>query len=167
MFLQDWGDVVRTFVVGALAYLGLLVLLRISGKRTLSSMNAFDLIVSVALGSTLATILLSEDVALLEGLAAFATLIGLQFAITWLSVHTKVVPRLVKSEPTLLAYQGALLAAALQGQRVAPEEVRQAIRQAGHASVDDVHAVVLETDGSFSIVERAPADGEGALRGIR
>lgn len=167
MFFQDWTDVLRTFLVGALAYIGLLALLRLSGKRTLSSMNAFDLIVSVALGSTLATILLSEDVALAEGLAAFATLIGLQFAITWLSVHTRVVPRLVKSEPTLLAYRGELMGDALRGQRVAEEEVRQAIRQSGHGDLDEIHAVVLETDGSFSVVASPPARGKGVLRDVR
>jgi uncharacterized membrane protein YcaP (DUF421 family) len=50
----------------------------VSGKRTLSKLDAFDLIVTVALGSTLATVLLSRDVALAEGIVAFALLVGLQ-----------------------------------------------------------------------------------------
>ena len=49
-------------------------------------MNAFALVVTVALGSTLATVLLSSDVALVEGIVAFVVLIGMQFVITWLSV---------------------------------------------------------------------------------
>ena len=82
MFFDDWGGLVRVAVVGLLAYIGLVLLLRISGKRTLSKMNAFDLVVTVALGSTLATILLSSAVALAEGLLAFVVLISLQFAVT-------------------------------------------------------------------------------------
>lgn len=167
MFLQSWSDVLRTLLVGGLAYIGLLVFVRVSGKRTLASMNAFDFIVTVALGSTLATILLSQDVALAEGLAAFLTLIGLQLAITWLSVHTDVVPRLVKSQPTLLAFRGELLPKALTEQRVTESEVLQAMRREGVASLESVHAVVLETDGSFSVLPSPPDRPPGALRTVR
>ncbi|RZJ88157.1 MAG: DUF421 domain-containing protein, partial [Hymenobacter sp.] len=80
IFFTSWESLVRTLVISLLAYVGLIVMLRISGKRTLSKMNAFDLIVTVALGSTLATVLLSKSVALADGLLAFALLIGLQFS---------------------------------------------------------------------------------------
>ncbi|HAD46718.1 MAG TPA: DUF421 domain-containing protein, partial [Alcanivorax sp.] len=60
---------------------------RVSGKRTLAKMNAFDLVVTVAIGSTLATIVLSKSVALAEGLLALALLIGMQFAISWSSTR--------------------------------------------------------------------------------
>ena len=62
-------------------------------------MNAFDLVVTVALDSTLATVLLSSNVALAEGLLAFALLISLQFGVTWLSVRSSTFRRLVKNEP--------------------------------------------------------------------
>ena len=84
----------------------LLLLLRVSGKRTLTKMNAFDLVVTVALGSTLATVMLTKSVALAEGLTAFVLLIFLQFVLTWLFVRSQAASRLVKSEPTLLVYQG-------------------------------------------------------------
>ena len=67
MFFDSWAGLLRVLVVGTLAYAALVLLLRVTGKRTLSKMNAFDLIVTVALGSTLATVLLSKDVALAEG----------------------------------------------------------------------------------------------------
>jgi hypothetical protein len=76
IFFSGWDGLLRTLVVGVLAYVVLVGFLRLSGKRTLSKMNAFDLVVTVALGSTLATILLSKDVALAEGALAFALLIG-------------------------------------------------------------------------------------------
>jgi len=130
-------------------------------------MNAFDLIITVALGSTLATILLSEDVVLAEGPTAFALLIGLQFVITWLSVRTTAVPSLVKSEPTLLVIGGRLQDAALRDQRVSEDEVLQAVRQGGFGSVADVYAVVLETDGSFSVIGAGPDRvDDSALRNV-
>ena len=61
MFFDTWYQVVRILIVGTLGYIGLLVLHRISGKRTLSKLNAFDFIVTVAFGSTLATLLLSTS----------------------------------------------------------------------------------------------------------
>jgi uncharacterized membrane protein YcaP (DUF421 family) len=153
-FFSSWDGLIRVFVVGTLAYVALVLLLRVSGNRTLSKMNAFDLVVTVALGSTLATIILSKDVALAEGVIAFALLIGLQFGITWLSVRSGTVRHLVKSEPALLFYQGQFLPDQMRRSRVLEAEVRAAIREQGIAGLRDVEAVVLETDGAFSVVTR-------------
>jgi len=167
MFFSGWEGLLRTVVVGVLAYVSLIVFLRISGKRTLSKMNAFDLIVTVALGSTFATVLLSKDVALAEGALAFALLIGLQFAVTWSSVRARWVRRWVTGEPLMLLYRGAFLPAALRRARVAEDEVRAAVRSAGHTSLNYVEAVVLETDGSFSVVGRGSGDGRPSLEGVQ
>ena len=64
MFFESWSDLLRVVLVGTLAYVALVAMLRISGKRTLAKLNAFDLVVTVAIGSTLATILLSKTVTL-------------------------------------------------------------------------------------------------------
>lgn len=163
MFLDQTSDLVRILVVGSLAYLGLVVFLRLSGPRTLSKMNAFDFIVTVALGSTLATVLLSKDVALAEGLLAFALLIGLQYAITWASVRSARFQALIKDEPALIAWQGRLLPGPMRQRRVTVEEVMAALRAQGHAGLSGIGAVVLETDGSFSVVGGDPAPPAEAL----
>jgi uncharacterized membrane protein YcaP (DUF421 family) len=67
MFFSGWESLFRTLVVGVLAYVALVAFLRLSGNRTLSKMNAFDLVVTVSLGSTLATVLLTRDIALADG----------------------------------------------------------------------------------------------------
>jgi uncharacterized membrane protein YcaP (DUF421 family) len=152
MFFDRWTNLVRVLLLGALAYAGLVAMLRVSGNRTLSKMNAFDLVVTVALGSTLATVLLSRDVVLAEGLLAFATLIVLQFVVTSLSVRVPMVRTLVTSEPTLLMHRGHFLHRQMRAARVTDHEVRAALRQAGIADPTTVAAVVLETDGSMSIV---------------
>lgn len=166
MFFQNWGGLVRTVLIGVLAYAALVALLRLSGKRTLSKMNAFDLVVTVALGSTLATILLSEDVALAEGVVAFSVLIAMQFAIAWLSVRSKRVNRLVKSEPRVLVLRGRVLAESLREERVVEEEVLAALRTEGLASMEGVEAVILETDGSFTVVHRANGNDLRALHHV-
>lgn len=165
MFFNSWAGLIRTVVVGVLAYFGLILLVRISGKRTLSKMNAFDFIVTVALGSTLATLVLSKDIALAEGMLAIAMLIFLQFIITWLSVRSKTVSRLVKAEPRLLYYQGEFLWNAMKTERVNQGEVLQAMRSQG-INHEDVEAVVLETDGSFSVVNKVTSDKLNVLSNV-
>lgn len=155
MFFNSWSVLARIVIVGFLAYVALIVLLRSSGKRTLSKMNAFDLIVTVALGSTLATILLSQDVALADGVVALGILIGMQYVIAWLSVRSTTINRLVKSEPRLLLYQGRVLPRAMRAERVVEAEVLAAVRAQGIASLEAVEAVVLETDGSFTVVKQS------------
>jgi uncharacterized membrane protein YcaP (DUF421 family) len=88
ILFDSWASLGHTLIVALLAYVGLLLILRISGKRSLSKMNAFDFVVTVALGSTLATVLLSRDVALVDGLLAFGLLVGMQFVIPWFSVRS-------------------------------------------------------------------------------
>ena len=166
MFFDGWGGLIRVAVVGVLAYSGLILLLRVSGKRTLSKMNAFDLVVTVALGCTLATVLLSSSVALAEGLLAFALLILLKFAVTWLSVRSSTFRRLVKNEPKLQFYDGGFLRGAMRAVRVTEEEVEAAVRQQGLASLEEVGAAVLETDGSVTVVPRANLSRESALSNV-
>lgn len=159
MFFESGFGLLRVIVVGSLAYGVLILVLRISGKRTLAKLNAFDVVVTVALGSTLSTVLLSKSVALAEGVLAFIVLAGLQYAVAWLSVRSKPFSDLVKSEPTLLLRDGQFLREAMRRQRVTEVEVVSALRNHGVGDADKVAAVVLETDGTFSIIEQGPAVG--------
>jgi len=158
MFFDSWTGLGRVLAVGTLAYISLVLILRISGKRTLTKLNAFDLVVTVALGSTLATVLLSKSVALAEGILAMALLVFLQFVITWLSVRSPWFQELVKSEPTLIMRKGQFLDGALRAQRITREEVFAALRSNGVADAADVAAVVLETDGSITVIREAAPD---------
>ena len=167
MLFDTWFGLVRIVVVGTTAYAALVLILRVFGKRTLAKLNAFDLVVTVALGSTLATVLLSKSVALADGLLGFALLVGLQYAVAWLSVRSPRFGAVVKSEPSLLLHRGRFLEGAMRRQRVTQEEVVSALRSSGLARPEDAAAVVLETDGSLSVV-RATGDAQEAtvLRGL-
>ncbi len=168
MFFHSWSGLGRVLVVGLCAYAGLVLILRISGKRTLSKMNAFDFVVTVALGSTLATVLLSKSVALAEGLLALGWLIALQWIVAWAAVRSAVWRKVIKSEPRLLAFRGQMNEAALMEERVSRAAVFAAVRSSGKASLGEVEAIVLETDGSLSVIESNPERPDAsALRGLR
>jgi|SRR5690606_16626126 len=153
IFFDNWESIFRTFIISILAYVALILLLRISGKRTLSKMNAFDFIVTIALGSTLATVLLNKDVALADGVLAFAVLIFLQYVITYFSARSRRVSGLVKSTPTLLVYKGRMLERAMKKERIAKDEIFAIVREKGFSSLEKIDAIVLETDGSLTLIK--------------
>lgn len=155
IFFDNWAGMLRVVTVGLAAYAVLVFMLRISGKRTLSKMNAFDLVVTVALGSTLATVLLNDTVPLAEGILALMLLIMLQYVITWLSVRSSQFERFIKSEPTLLVHDGQYLDVALRNQRVTRDEIAAVLRANGISDVSEIRSIVLETDGSMSVVPEA------------
>ncbi len=166
VFFSSWDVIGRVVLVSVLAYFSLVFLLRISGKRTLSKMNAFDLVVTVAIGSTLATILLNKKVALLEGLTAFVMLIGLQYVVAWLSIRSDTVGKLIKDEPQLLYYRETYLRDAMKKERILDVEILQAARTQGMDSMKEVEAVVLETDGSISIIKKSERKGKPTLENV-
>lgn len=155
MFFQDAQGIVRTLIVGTLAYAALVLFLRISGKRTLAKLNAFDLVVTVALGSTLSAILLQESIALAEGATALALLICVQFLVTFLSVRSPGFANAVRSEPALLANDGRFCNAAMKRERVTQSEALSTVRASGGHNIGDVDTMVLESDGSISVRLRA------------
>lgn len=163
MIFDSWSDIARIVVAAVAAYALLVAVLRLSGKRTLAKLNAFDLVVTVALGSTLATVVLSSDVALAEGGLALALLVVLQFVVAWTATRSALVRRFTKSEPTVVLRDGRLLEQRMRTQRVTPQEVCQAIRSSGSGGLEDVAAVVLETDGTFSVISRQNLGSGSAL----
>lgn len=166
MWFDAWGDIVRVLMIGSAAYVTLIVVLRTSGKRTLAKLNAFDLVVTVAVGSTLATILLNTDVSFAEGSTALALLAALQFVAALISSRFRAGRTALTARPTLLLSQGRLLDDATRRQRVSVDEIRQAIRSSGHGDVSQIAAVILESDGSLSVISDDKIGDRSALAGL-
>jgi uncharacterized membrane protein YcaP (DUF421 family) len=154
MLFDNLFGLARVAIISVLAYASLVVVLRLAGKRSLAKLNAFDLVVTVALGSTLATVLLTKDVAFLEGLLAFVMLAFLQWVVSRLSIAWPFFRGVVRSQPKLLLEDGRYREPAMAAERVTQAEVDAAVRSAGIGRIEDVGAVVLETDGSLSVIQR-------------
>ena len=151
IFFDGWTGLFRVVIVGTCAYVALLLILRVSGKRTLAKLSAFDFVVTIALGSTLSTVLLSEDVALAEGVTAMGLLVVLQFVVAWVIARSSRWGTIIKSEPTLV-YRNGFLSGAMRTCRVSERELRQVARGEGHADLSAVQAMVLEPDGTISVL---------------
>ena len=163
MWFDTWKDIVRVLLVTAGSYATLVLILRASGKRTLAKLNAFDLIVTVALGSTLATILLNGTVSWSEGAVALAGLAALQFVVAIVTVRFPNARGVITSQPSLLLRDGEYLEDPMRRQRVPHSEVRQAVRASGVGDLAQVAAVVLESDGTLSVIQSSQAGDRSAL----
>lgn len=166
MWFDSWADVLRVIIIGAVTYVSLIALLRISGKRTLSQLNAFDFVITVALGSTLASILLSSEVSYVEGLSALLLLAGLQLIVAWVSVCLPGARSAITARPTALVVNGRLQPEELRRNRLTKSEVLQAVRGSGSGDVSNVAAVVLETNGKLSVIPKSSLGSGSALKGV-
>ena len=163
MWFDSWPQMGRIVLVGFAAYALLVVVIRLSGKRTLSQLNAYDFIVTVALGSTLATILLSSDVSWAEGALALVVLAGLQFVLAFVSSRVPAFRTVITARPAVVLWQGEMCSDALRAARLSESEVRQAVRSSGRGDVSTVAAVVLETDGTLSVIGTESLGDSSAL----
>lgn len=153
IWFDNWESLVRTIILTITGYGAMVLILRVSGKRTLSKMNAFDFIVTVALGSTLANIALNEDIPLADGVAAVFLFVFLQYLLTWLSVRIKFFKTLITSKPSLIFYKGSYLHEAMKEERITVEEVQCAGRNKGYSTLDEIDMIILEATGEFTILE--------------
>jgi uncharacterized membrane protein YcaP (DUF421 family) len=154
MFFSSWQAVSHILIIGVLGYIALVLLLRISGNRTLSKMNSFDFIITIALGSTFATAILDKKTTLLDAILTFSLLVLLQHIVTYLSVRYRSFEKLVKSDPVLLFHRGKFLRDNMKNSQVSEAEIQSGIRQEGLATVDEVEFVVLEENGKISVTRK-------------
>lgn len=160
----DWQEILRELVVGTIAYLCLLLLLRSFGKRALAKMNAYDFITTIALGSALASAILSKDVTIVKALTAFTLLLGLQRLVAVASMRSAGLRKLLNNEPALLSRHGELLLDGLRRENITAADVEAAVRSAGLCDIGKTSAVILETDGSMSVIPAAPRDDDRSFK---
>src|SRR3954452_8981288 len=120
----------RVVVIAPVAYLALALVIRVAGKRVLANMNPFDMLVTVAVGSTIATFVLDQQVKFWQGMLALMVPLALQFAVAWLASHSERLERAVKQYPAMLVWNGEMLPAMLHHEMITEDEVREAARKA-------------------------------------
>lgn len=154
MWFASWYSTLQGVTRAAVSYLVIIASLRVIGEQVLAKMSAYDMVVTITLGSVVANIPFSHEVAVVDGLAIMITFVLLQETIRWAQSRSKLARRIVAEQPRLVVWDGRLLVERLQEWRLTVEEIRAAVRRAGVASISDVQAVVLENDGDWSVVLR-------------
>jgi uncharacterized membrane protein YcaP (DUF421 family) len=156
----------RILLAALIGYVVIVGAIRLAGKRALAKWNAFDFVVTIALGSSLSTLILSKQISIFEGLIGSVSIVFLQFVLTWLSVRIRWLHHAARGEPVLLLLDGQPKHGAMRRARVSDAELTAALRKSGAATFDEVHAVVLETDGNLSVISARPKHGRSTLEDV-
>ena len=139
----------------AAVYVFVLLLFRIAGKRALSEVTTFDLVLLVILSETVQQALLGEDSSLTNAFVLAATLIGLDLALSFAKQRSKLLRRWLESEPLLVVRDGKLLRDRLDRELIDRDEVLEAARRLqGLERLDQIKYAVLEPHGGITVVPK-------------
>lgn len=149
----------ETVLRSAIVFLVLLFVIRVTGKRQIAQLTAFDLILLVTMGDLIGQTVLQEDYSMTAGVLAVSTFGVLTVVFSWL---TYFVPRsrpALEGEPTVVVKDGRFLHDTARFELMPYEDVLEAARANGIKDVRDVELAVLETDGSISFFTRDEGGG--------
>lgn len=158
---NGWEAIIRILVVGTLCYIALVVILKLSRKRTLASLTAFDFVVTVAIGAVFGRLLTAKDVSISEAVTAFILLAFLQLLFSWLQMRFKTFRKMFTSRPILLYYRGEFQEKAMKKERVEKSELIGEARKKGYGNFEEIELIILENDASFSIIGKL-TESDGA-----
>ena len=157
-FFDGWEGVIKILIAVPVMYLSIVGAIRIVGKRSTSQMNNFDWIVTVAIGSLTASGIVIDSVSVLEALTAIISLLAAQYCLTLMVDRSEMTAHLVKASPALLVNKGQFIHKTMKRERVTVSEIMSALRSHGLISVDEAQWVILETDATFSVIEKGDRD---------
>jgi len=144
------------FVLRALAvYVALLVMVRLSGKRSVGQFTPFDMILLILLGTAVQNSLIGEDVSLVGGLLLAATLIALNHAVGWVTARSRRIHGLLEGRAVKLIEDGVLDKERLRKEGVSEMDLEEALRRAGMEHVSEVRRGWLETDGHITLIKKS------------
>jgi len=154
--MNDWfkfstDGLLAIILTAIVIYMALVILTRISGKRSFSKMSSFDFAMTVSIGSILATVIVSKSVSLQYGIIGLVLIYSLQMIVA-AARHWKPIRNLVDNKPTLLMQNGKLIAANLKKCKVTESDVKAKLREANVIQLSEVKAVVFESTGDISVL---------------
>lgn len=147
-----WTQILMVTISSIGIYIALIVFTRIAGLRSFSKLSSFDFAVTVAVGSVIATTILTEDPPLFQAVIALGLLYFLRNGIAKLRKISPFVSKLVDNEPTLLMRGSDMIDENLKKTKVTPDDLRAKLRSANVTDLSQIKAVVLETTGDISVL---------------
>jgi uncharacterized membrane protein YcaP (DUF421 family) len=131
---------------GAIIFAVVLVFLRLTGKRQIGQMTPFDLVLLLLISNAVQNSMNGGDESITSGIILAATLIGADVFMGWLTRRSRKVENFIEGRPELLVHNGHVLVETLK--------LMAGLRASGVASIEKVHAAILETNGRISVLER-------------
>lgn len=147
----SWWELIAR---GTLVYIAVLIMLRVSGKRTIGEFSPFDVIVMLLISEAASPALTGGDESVPGGLLVVATLIFWNFAVAFISTRNKRVDKLLQGSPVVLVRKGVLYPEALRRNNMPEGDLREAMRAKEISTLDDVELAILEPDGDISLFKK-------------
>ena len=138
----------------AIVYVVFVAVLRIFGKRELGQFTIFDLALLLLAANALQPAMTGPDNSVLGGMVILATIFALNWLTAMIREHVPLARRVLEPEPTVLARDGVWVDKAVAAEDLDPDDLAAALREHGLERIDDARLVVLESDGSISVVPR-------------
>ena len=157
---------VRTTVV----YLAVLAGLRLTGKRQLGQLSAFDFVLLLIIANAVQNAMVGPDTSLAGGLVAAAVLLFWHLVLDRFRRSSRAAARILGGSAVLLVYRGKILHDHLSREHITADELMQALREHGVGSIDDVRLAALEPDGAVSVIredEVGPTKPHHRIKAIR
>lgn len=139
---------------GVVVYVFLIVILRVTGKRQVGQLAPFDLVLLLVLSNAVQNAMNGGDSSVLGGVISATTLVGLNYLVGYLTYRSKALEALIEGRPQVLIHNGVLFEDVMARAHLTHHELNAALRQAGCASVQQVHTAILENNGSISVTPR-------------
>lgn len=154
LFFDNIDKLVRIVITVVMVYVLIVLVTKISGKRSTSQLNNFDWIVTVMIGSLGASIILLEEIPFVEGGSAIVVLYVLQFLVTKYASISPPFSSVILSEPRIVFYQGQYLSEAMRAERLTQQELESAMRAEGIRNLNEIEAIVFESDATLTIITK-------------
>jgi uncharacterized membrane protein YcaP (DUF421 family) len=140
---------------GCVIFFFLYVLMRVIGRRELSSLEPFDLILLVVLGDAVQQGLTQDDYSLTGAFLAIGTIAMLQLAVSFTNFRFPKLRSMIDGEPIVVVQDGKPIEKNLRRERVTPDDLAAAMRRQGIGTIDDVQWAVMETSGVISFIKKS------------
>jgi uncharacterized membrane protein YcaP (DUF421 family) len=135
-------------------YAFVVFVMRVIGRRELSSMTPFDLVLLIVLGDAIQQGLTQDDYSVTGAVLAIATIASLQVFTSYFSYRSRHARKFLEGEPIVLVERGELVETNLKRERMTPDEIAEEMRQQQIGSLDDVEWGILEPNGSISFIKK-------------
>ncbi|MDN3399215.1 DUF421 domain-containing protein [Psychrobacter sp. APC 3426] len=154
IFFDNIDKLGRIVLTTVMVYVLIVLVTKVSGKRSTSQLNNFDWVVTVMIGSLGASTILLKDIPFIEGIASILVLYLLQFLVTKYASISPQFSSFILSEPRIVFYQGQFLPDAMRAERLTRQEIECAMRSEGVNSFNDIEAIVFESDAKLTIIPK-------------
>jgi len=148
---MNWWELIGR---GLLVYFFLILLLRSTGKRQIGQMSPFDLVLLMVLSNAVQNSMSGGDNSVTAGLILAVTLVAANWIVGKVTSSSKMMEQLIDGDPQVLFHNGKVYDTILKNAQITRQELIAAVHKAGYADLENIHAAILENDGTISVIPK-------------